>query len=138
MVRNTALIVGAAIIVSGCSESETVKECREHLEQKLTSPSSLSIVDTTTLSERLPVKDARTAYILPEILSGFNSQETVAIHIVSFTYDADNSYGAAIRGHETCTMIESMSGPIMVPDNVKKDPSLRLQSPLDAASEMVR
>jgi hypothetical protein len=49
----------------------------------------------------------------------------VPLYEVSFTYDADNSYGAALRGYHNCTMVAGERvGLTLVEPNIKKDPKI--------------
>lgn len=135
MVRSKFFIIGASIsilaviVVYRSTDSEAVKTCRTNLESSLKSPSSLKIVNTVSLTTDVEVAEARTKYILPKLLSEQkltdNKTQSVPIYEVSFTYDAENSYGAALRGYHNCTMVAGeLDGLTLVEPNVKKDPNL--------------
>ena len=129
MVSNKVFIMCAAMVVSGCTDSEAVKTCRTNLESSLKSPSSLKIVDTVSLTTDVEVLEARTKYILPKLLREEkltdNKTRSVPIYEVSFTYDADNSYGAALRGYHNCTMVAGeLDGLTLVEANIEKDPKI--------------
>jgi hypothetical protein len=141
MVSKKVFIMCAAMVVSGCADSEAVKTCRADLESSLKSPSSLQIVDNVSVTTDVEVTKARTQYILPKLLSeeklADNKTRVVPIYQVSFTYDADNSYGAALRDYHNCTMVAGERiGLTLVEPNIKKDPKiyqLSLQEQLKAS-----
>ena len=128
MVRNKVFIMCAAMVVSGCTDSEALKTCRADLESSLKSPSSLKIVDTGSFTTDVEITKARTQYILPKLLSeeklAGNKTRVVPIYVVSFTYDADNSYGAALRDYHICTMAADEHGLTLVEPNIDKDPKI--------------
>lgn len=127
MVRISILIVGIAAFTSGCTDSAFKSYCRADLEGSLKSSSSLQIVDSVSVTTDMDVLEARTRYVLPkklhlERMKG--GKLVVPIHEVSITYDADNSYGAALRGYHNCTMIDYEYGLTSVKPNVTKDPTV--------------
>lgn len=128
MLRKKVFIMFAAMVVSGCTDSEAVKTCRADLESSLKSPSSLKIVDTVSFTTDVEVTKARTQYILPKLLNeeklAGNKTRVVPIYKVSFTYDADNSYGAALRDYHNCTMAADEHGLTLVERNIDKDPKI--------------
>jgi hypothetical protein len=135
MVRSKFVIIGASIsilaviVVYRSTDSEAVKTCQTNLEGSLKSPSSLKIVKTVSLTTNVEVVEARTKYILPKLLSEekLTNKKTrsVPLYEVSFTYDADNSYGAALRGYHNCTMVAGERvGLTLVEPNIKKDPKI--------------
>lgn len=127
MVRISILIVGIAAITSGCTDSAFKSYCRADLEGSLKSPSSLQIVDSVSVTTDMEVLEARTRYVLPKTLHlerMKGGKLVVPIHEVSITYDADNSYGAALRGYHNCTMIDDQYGPTSVELNVANDPAI--------------
>jgi hypothetical protein len=134
MVRSKVFIICASvsimavIVVYRSTDSEAVKACRTNLESSLTSPSSLKIIKTVTLTTDVGVVEARTKYILPQLLRGEkltdNKTRSVPIYEVSFTYDADNSYGAALRNKHHCALVATELGLTMVEYNIKKDPTI--------------
>jgi hypothetical protein len=128
MVSKKVFIMCAAIVVSGCTDSEAVKTCRTDLESSLKSPSSLKIIDTFTYTDETEVSAARTEYILPKLLREEkltdNKTRVVPIQKVMITYDADNSYGAALRDKHHCALVAGEFGLTVVEDNIKKDPKI--------------
>lgn len=128
MVSKKVFIMCAAMVVSGCTDSEAVKACRSDLESSLKSPSSLKVIDTYTYMNEIEVSSARTEYILPKVLREEkltdNKTRVVPIHKVMITYDADNSYGAALRDKHHCALIAGEFGLTVVEYNIKKDPTI--------------
>ena len=135
MLRKKVVIICASIsmlafmAVYRSADSEAVKTCRTNLESSLKSPSSLKIIKTVSLTTDVEVVEARTKYILPKLLSEEkltdNKTRSVPIYEVSFTYDADNSYGAAVRGYHNCTMVAGEPDSLtLVEANIKKDPKI--------------
>jgi hypothetical protein len=98
------------------------------LESSLKSPSSLKIIDTFTYTDETEVSAARTEYILPKLLREEkltdNKTRVVPIQKVMITYDADNSYGAALRDKHHCALVAGEFGLTVVEDNIKKDPKI--------------
>jgi hypothetical protein len=128
MVSKKVFIMCAAMVVSGCTDSEAVKTCRADLERSLKSPSSLKIIDTYAYTEETEVLAARTEYILPKLLREEkltdNKTRVVAIQKVMITYDADNSYGAALRDTHHCALVAAEFGLTVVEHNIEKDPTI--------------
>lgn len=134
MVRNKVFIICASIsllafmAVYRSADSEAVKTCRADLESSLKSPSSLKIIDTYTYTDETEVSAARTEYILPKLLREEkltdNKTRVVPIQKVMITYDADNSYGAALRDKHHCALIAGEFGLTVVEYNIKKDPTI--------------
>jgi hypothetical protein len=134
MVRNKVFIICASvsimavIVVYRSTDSEAVKACRADLESSLKSPSSLKIVETIYNKEEYFVQRARKEYILPRLLGEMrltsNKTQMVPIHKVSFKYDADNSFGAALRDTHWCQFVAGEYGLVEVEDNIKKDPTI--------------
>lgn len=128
MVSKKVFIMCAAMVVSGCTESEAVKTCRTDLESSLKSPSSLKIIDTYTYTDETEVSAARTEYILPKLLREEkltdNKTRVVPIQKVMITYDADNSYGAALRDKHHCALVAGEFGLTVVEHNIPKDPTI--------------
>jgi len=134
MLRKKVVIICASIsmlafmAVYRSADSEAVTTCRADLESNLKSPSSLQMVDTVSFTTDVEVTKARTQYILPKLLSeeklAANKTRVVPIYEVSFTYDADNSYGAALRDYHNCTMAADEHGLTLVERNIDKDPKI--------------
>lgn len=82
-IARLAMVFGGAAFLAGCSALEPtyVKRCEEELVRDLKAPSTYKRISLTNL----PISDATTKY-----------------QSVSIEYDAQNSYGALIRGHRTC------------------------------------
>ena len=118
----------AFMAVYRSADSEAVKTCRADLESSLKSPSSLKIIDTYTYTDETEVSAARTEYILPKLLREEkltdNKTRVVPIQKVMITYDADNSYGAALRDKHHCALIAGEFGLTVVEYNIKKDPTI--------------
>lgn len=118
----------AFMVVYRSTDSEAVKACRADLESSLKSPSSLKIIDTYSYTDETEVSAARTEYILPKLLREEkltdNKKRVVPIQKVSITYDADNSYGAALRDKHHCALIAGEFGLTVVEYNIKKDPTI--------------
>ncbi len=134
MLRKKVIIICASIsmmafmAVYRSADSEAVKTCRADLESSLKSPSSLKIIDTHTWTDETEVSAARTEYILPKLLREEkltdNKTRVVPIQNVMITYDADNSYGAALRDKHHCALIAGEFGLTVVEYNIKKDPTI--------------
>lgn len=134
MLRKKVIIICASIsmlafmAVYRSVDGEAVKTCRADLESSLKSPSSLKIIDTYTYTEETEVSAARTEYILPKLLREEkltdNKTRVVPIQKVMITYDADNSYGAALRDKHHCALIAGEFGMTVVEYNIKKDPTI--------------
>ncbi len=134
MLNKKVIIICASIstlafmAVYRSADSEAVKTCRTDLESSLKSPSSLKIIDTYTYTDETEVLAARTEYILPKLLReeklADNKTPVVPIYKVSFTYDADNSYGAALRDKHHCALVAAEFGLTVVEYNIKKDPTI--------------
>ena len=134
MVRKKVFIICASIsmlafmVVYRSTDSEAVKTCRADLESSLKSPSSLKIIDTYAYTTETEVSAARTEYILPKLLREEkltdNKKRVVPIQKVMITYDADNSYGAALRDKHHCALIADEFGLTLVEYNIKKDPTI--------------
>ena len=107
-----ALIAALAVSLGGCAKSEYVDACKSQLETKLKSPSSLKIVQATYERRVMPEKEARERYDLPEKVDEVevrDGQRNLAVHDVILEYDADNSYGAALRSAESCKFVRVAS-----------------------------
>ena len=148
MLRKKVIIICGSIstlafmAVYRSADSEAVKTCRADLESSLKSPSSLKIIDTYTYTDETEVSAARTEYILPKLLREEkltdNKTRVVPIQKVMITYDADNSYGAALRDKHHCALVADEYGLTLVERNIDKDPKIYQLSVEERAAQALK
>lgn len=108
-------IIAALLIVptAGCSmlDKPEIKACERKLVAGLKSPSSYKRVEASTWDDAISLEDLGARYFGPDLLLHERQlfddlkAKSVAIRHASIQYDADNSYGAAIRDTFYCNFI---------------------------------
>lgn len=75
------MILVSAVALTGCAERPTVANCVEHIKTRLKAPSTFKSIDVSGVE----MKD-----------------ESPPQYWLTIQYDAQNSYGALLRGSHTC------------------------------------
>lgn len=100
--------------LAGCQPAADISTCTDQLSAKLKSPSSLKIVDKYSYGEKIAAATAIQKYTIPEDFAKSNGDREILIKHVRIEYDAENSYGAALRDTEFCSLVSTPSGLVPV------------------------
>jgi hypothetical protein len=116
--------LATCFVMGSCTPPVGSVECREHLLSNLKSPSSFKIIKESSYIQSLTPEEAKVKFILPGNLLAISKAKTLTFRHVTIDYDADNSYGAALRDTEYCTFVDTPLGPRKVEYNLDENPKL--------------
>lgn len=114
MMRSTVAVIALALASCSALEDQAITLCEADLQSTLKSPSSYKRIKVDSFSVPTDFGEFQRKYISPhsnealrDTLPVLSKAKDLKISTVVISYDADNSYGAAIRETRSCTFVRA-------------------------------